>query len=42
MKGQRYVTDKVRAGDQKKVERDEFLKKLDRIRNGTDSGSNET
>lgn len=36
MKGQRYVTDKVRAGDQKKIERDEFLKKLDRIRSGTD------
>ena len=36
MKGQRYVTDKVRAMDQKKVERDEFLKKLERIRNGTE------
>lgn len=36
MRGQRYVTDKVRAGDQKKVERDEFLKKLERIRSGSD------
>jgi len=34
--GQRYLTDKVRAGDQKKVERDEFLKKLERIRAGSD------
>src|SRR5579859_582689 len=41
MKGQRYVTDKVRAGDQKKVDRDEFLKKLERIRSGADSGSDE-
>lgn len=41
MKGQRYVTDKVRVGDQKKVDRDEFLKKLERIRTGTDSGSDE-
>ncbi len=37
MKGQRYVTDKVRARDQQKVERDEFLKKLERIRSGTES-----
>lgn len=36
MKGQRYVTEKVRAGDQKKIERDEFLKKLERIRSGSD------
>jgi four helix bundle protein len=36
MKGQRYVTDKVRAMDQRKVERDEFLKKLERVRNGTE------
>ncbi|HEV2349505.1 MAG TPA: four helix bundle protein [Terriglobia bacterium] len=41
MKGQRYVTDKVRVGDQKKVDRDEFLKKLERIRSGTESGSHE-
>lgn len=34
MKGQRYVTDKVRTADQRKIERDEFLKKLDRIRQG--------
>jgi four helix bundle protein len=32
MKGQRYVTDKVRTADRRKIERDEFLKKLDRIR----------
>jgi four helix bundle protein len=37
MKGQRYVTDKVRAVDQMKLERDEFLKKLERVRNGTDN-----
>jgi four helix bundle protein len=36
MKGQRYVSDKVRAMDQKKVERDEFLKKLERVRNGAE------
>jgi len=36
MKGQRYVTDKARAGDQKKIEREEFLKKLERIRNGSE------
>jgi hypothetical protein len=41
MKGQRYVTDKVRAGDQKKIERDEFLKKLERIRSGSESGGDE-
>lgn len=41
MKGQRYVTDKVRAGDQKKIERDEFLKELERIRKGSDVSSNE-
>ena len=39
MKGQRYVTDKVRANDQRKIERDEFLKKLERIRQGEDVGS---
>jgi four helix bundle protein len=39
MKGQRYVTDKVRTGDQKKIERDEFLKKLERIRQGEDVDS---
>jgi len=37
MKGQRYVTDKVRSGDQKKVERDEFLRKLERIRSGSEN-----
>ena len=37
MKGQRYVTDKVRTGDQRKIERDEFLKKLERIRQGGDA-----
>jgi four helix bundle protein len=36
MKGQRHVTDKVRTADQRKVERDEFLKKLERIRKGED------
>jgi len=36
MKGRRYVTDKVRSGDQKKVERDEFLKKLERMRTGNE------
>jgi hypothetical protein len=35
MKGQRYVTDKVRTADQRKIERDEFLKKLERIRQGS-------
>ena len=39
VKGQRYVTDKVRAVDQKKTERDEFLQKLERIRKGGDVGS---
>ncbi|MHB8652309.1 MAG: hypothetical protein ACYDA9_00365 [Terriglobia bacterium] len=39
MKGQRYVTDKVRAGGQKKVDRDEFLKKLERICSGSDVSS---
>ena len=34
MKGQRYVTDKVRTADRRKIERDEFLKKLERIRQG--------
>jgi hypothetical protein len=28
------VTDKVRSASQRKVERDEFLKKLERIRQG--------
>ena len=37
MKGQRYVTEKVRAGDRKKIERDEFLEKLERIRSGSES-----
>jgi four helix bundle protein len=39
MKGQRYVTDKVRAGEQAKLEREEFLKKLERIRKRSDGGS---
>jgi hypothetical protein len=37
MKGQRYVTDKVRVLDQRKVEREEFLKKLERARSGAES-----
>jgi four helix bundle protein len=37
MKGQRYVTEKVRLVDQRKVEREEFLKKLERMRNGENS-----
>lgn len=41
MKGPRYVTDKSRAGDQRKIERDEFLKKLERIRQGGDVASAE-
>jgi inorganic pyrophosphatase/exopolyphosphatase len=40
MKGQRYVTDKVRTSDQRTIERDEFLKKLERIRQGGDADSN--
>jgi four helix bundle protein len=36
MKGQRYVTDKVRVMDRKKVEREEFLKELDRTRSGAE------
>ncbi|MGA3326513.1 MAG: four helix bundle protein [Terriglobia bacterium] len=39
MKGQRYVTDKLRTNDQRKIERDEFLKKLERIRQGEEVGS---
>jgi len=39
MKGQRYVTDKVRTKEQRKTERDEFLKKLERIRQGEDVGT---
>lgn len=38
MKGQRYVTDKVRTHDQRKTERDEFLDKLERIRRGEVTG----
>lgn len=34
MKGQRYVTEKSRALDQKKRERDEFLKQLEAVRQG--------
>jgi four helix bundle protein len=34
MKGQRHVTDKVRRAEQRKIERDEFLKELERIRKG--------
>ncbi len=34
MKGQRYVTEKVRLHDQRKVEREEFLQKLERVRRG--------
>ena len=37
MKGPRYVTDKVRAGDQAKREREEFLKTLERARHGNGS-----
>lgn len=34
MKGQRYVTEKVRSHDQRKIEREEFLQKLERVRRG--------
>ena len=37
IKCQRYLTAKTRKADQAKRERDEFLKKLERIRNGTES-----
>lgn len=37
MKGQRYVTEKVRTTDQKKHERDEFLEKLQRFREGKET-----
>ena len=37
MKGQRYVTDKVRTGDQAKREREEFLRELEQIRKGITS-----
>ncbi len=36
MKGQRYVSDRTRIADEKKQERNEFLKKLERIRAGTE------
>jgi four helix bundle protein len=39
MKGQRYVTDKTRAHDQKRQDRDEFLKRLQRIRDGSEHAS---
>jgi len=39
MKGQRYVTDKTRAQDQKRLEREEFLEKLQRIRDGREHAS---
>jgi four helix bundle protein len=42
MKGQRYVTDKVRNADQRKIERDEFLKKLEQIRQGGKVGYDES
>ena len=34
MKGQRYVTEKLRLHDQRKIEREEFLQKLERVRRG--------
>ena len=37
IKGQRYLTDKTRKAEQAKRERDEFLKKLERIRSGSES-----
>jgi four helix bundle protein len=40
MKGQRYVTDRVRVADQRKAERDEFLKRLERIRQGGSADDN--
>jgi four helix bundle protein len=39
IKGQRYLTDKTRKADQAKRDRDEFLQKLEQIRQG---GSNTT
>ena len=39
MKGQRYVTEKTRAHDQKRLERDEFLKRLQRIREASEHAS---
>jgi four helix bundle protein len=35
MKGQRYVTEKTRRANQARVEREEFLKKLEQIRKGS-------
>lgn len=35
LKGQRYVTDKLRAGEQARLDREEFLKKLGRARTGS-------
>ena len=37
MKGQRFVTEKVRVIDQRRVEREEFLEKLKRMRSGEQS-----
>jgi hypothetical protein len=34
LKGQRYVTERTRRSDETRRDRDEFLKKLERIRRG--------
>ena len=39
MKGQRYVTEKTRRVTQARHEREEFLRKLEQIRNGSASGT---
>ena len=39
MKGERYVTEKTHRADQARKEREEFLKKLERIRKGGSSGT---
>ena len=42
MRGQRYVTEKTRVADRNRVGRDEFLKKLDRVRRGEPFEPSET
>ena len=42
LKGQRYVTEKTRRATQAGHEREEFLKKLEKIRKGGSTGSSET
>lgn len=34
MKGQRYVTERTKKADQARLEREEFLRKLEQIRKG--------